>query len=286
MLMESCRDRKNNLHNWKKSTRTHSERSDSTFGQPPHTKCTFTHHTDKLHTLLSYSKSQFANKLFSNRFICQFQNLKNENNSLKQSLEELEKARVREQERSVGQVLRELPRGECEGKDMARDEADRDEKRKEDMIKVLREDGEGEEVLLRERKEEANNEMEIKQRGEAEGEKWIQTSRDKPENSAANSNTKMDIQAALQKEKQEEVARKMEADKLRQDIQNLSVQLRQAEEETDRQVKLVQELHYKLAEQVKKALEAEQKLIVLEAESQRLRKAAESLTEARKQIEV
>ncbi|XP_060784059.1 coiled-coil domain containing 88A isoform X2 [Neoarius graeffei] len=221
----------------------------------------------------------------------EFQNLKNENTILKRSLEELEKIRLQEKQKesSAGEVEREIPRGECEGKDMGKEEeADKREKRKREMMRVQREDGEGEEVLLREKKEETKNDTETKERGEAEGEKWSGTGIDKTENMAPKEESKSNDQIPTQKGKQEVVVREMEieVDKLHKEIHALSTQLQQAVEEADQQANLVQELQSKLGEQTKKTWETEQKLALLEVESQRLRKAAESLTEARKQIEI
>ncbi|XP_046706180.1 coiled-coil domain containing 88A isoform X2 [Silurus meridionalis] len=220
----------------------------------------------------------------------EFQNLKNENSSLKRSLEELEKIRLQEkQERSPGEVEKEIPRGECEGKDMGKEEeADKREKRKQEMIRAQREDGEGEEVLLKEKKEETENDPETKERGEAEGQKWTGTGKDKPESMTTKEESKSDDEMPMQKGKQEENAREIETEvnKLHREIHALTTQLQQAVEEADQQTNLVQELHSKLGEQTKKTRETEQKLALLEAESQRLKKAAESLTEARKQIEI
>ncbi|KAK3565119.1 hypothetical protein QTP86_033175, partial [Hemibagrus guttatus] len=223
----------------------------------------------------------------------EFQNLKNENTSLKKNLEELKKTRLQEKqkERSAGEVEREIPRGECEGKDMGKDEeADKREKRKEEMMRAQREDGEGEEVLLKERKEETTNDIATKERGEAEGEKWTGTGKNKIEIMTPKEESKSDDKIPIQKGKQEEEVRKMEVDvevdKLHREIHALSTQLQQAVEEADQQANLVQELQSKLGEQTKKSRETEQKLALLEIESQRLRKAAESLTEARKQIEI
>lgn len=70
------------------------------------------------------------------------------------------------------------------------------------------------------------------------------------------------------------------------DVELLITQLQKAQEEADRQTLVAQELHSKLGEQSKKTWEAEQRLVVHEAELQRLKKTAESLGEARRQIEV
>uniref|UniRef100_A0A7N8WR62 Coiled-coil domain containing 88B n=1 Tax=Mastacembelus armatus TaxID=205130 RepID=A0A7N8WR62_9TELE len=69
-------------------------------------------------------------------------------------------------------------------------------------------------------------------------------------------------------------------------VEALTNQLQEAQEEADRQASVAQDLRSKLGEQSKKTWEAEQRLVVLEAEVQRLKKTAESLGEARRQIEV
>lgn len=217
--------------------------------------------------------------------------MKNENTSLKRSLEELEKIRLqeRQKERSSEEVKREIPRGECEGKDMGKEEeAGKREKRKEDVMKTQREDGEGEEVLLKERKEERKDDIETKERGEAEGEKWTGSGKEKTESMTSKEESKSDDQKPVQKEIQDEKVREMEVevDKLQREIQALSTQLKQAVEEADQQAHLVQELQSKLGDQTKKTWEIKQKLTLLEVESLRLRKASENLSEARKQIEV
>ncbi|KAJ3587991.1 hypothetical protein NHX12_011585, partial [Muraenolepis orangiensis] len=66
----------------------------------------------------------------------------------------------------------------------------------------------------------------------------------------------------------------------------LVIRLREAREEADSQALLAQELRSKLGEQSRRAWEAEQRLVLLDIELQRLRKAAEGLGEARRQIEV
>uniref|UniRef100_A0A665XFP6 Girdin-like n=1 Tax=Echeneis naucrates TaxID=173247 RepID=A0A665XFP6_ECHNA len=70
------------------------------------------------------------------------------------------------------------------------------------------------------------------------------------------------------------------------DVELLRAQIQEAQLEADRQATVAQELHCKLGEQSRKTWEAEQRLVVLEAELQHLRKASESLGEARRQIEV
>ncbi len=203
--------------------------------------------------------------------------MKNENSSLKISLEELrtkQKRKDLEEERTASEGKEGkkpiIPRGECEGNDTRREKHDG----KEGVIKAQREDGEGGEggdVILSERKKKAIDEMNTKERGEAEGEKEIERKKDFTEETSQTYSTE---------------AQKTEEDTFSQDTLALHNQLQQSLEEADRQTTLAQDLRSKLAEQSKKVLEAERKLVFLEAENQRLKKAAESLMEARKQIEV
>lgn len=69
------------------------------------------------------------------------------------------------------------------------------------------------------------------------------------------------------------------------DVEPLTLRLQEAQHETDRQTQVAQDLRSKLGEQSKRTWEAEQRLVVLEAELKHLKKAAESLAEARRQIE-
>ncbi|XP_067313377.1 coiled-coil domain containing 88A isoform X2 [Pseudorasbora parva] len=203
--------------------------------------------------------------------------LKNENSSLKINLEELrtkQKRKDLEEERTASEGKEGkkpiISRGECEGNDTRREKHDG----KEGVIKAQREDGEGGEggdVILSERKKKVIDEMNSKERGEAEGEKEIERKKDITEETSQLYSTE---------------AQKTEEDKLSQDTLALHNQLQQALEEADKQTTLAQDLRSKLAEQMKKALEAEHKLVFLDAENQRFKKAAESLMEARKQIEV
>uniref|UniRef100_A0AAV2MJK6 HOOK N-terminal domain-containing protein n=2 Tax=Knipowitschia caucasica TaxID=637954 RepID=A0AAV2MJK6_KNICA len=106
------------------------------------------------------------------------------------------------------------------------------------------------------------------QRGEAEG--------GQKESRAANSST--DTQPTVSKESVGFLPAP--------ELESLSHQLREAQDEAEKQANATQDLHSKLGEQSRKTWEAEQRLILLEAELQRLKKAAESLGEARKHIEV
>ncbi|KAK7922429.1 hypothetical protein WMY93_009331 [Mugilogobius chulae] len=70
------------------------------------------------------------------------------------------------------------------------------------------------------------------------------------------------------------------------EMEHLTQQLQEAQDEAERQTNAAQELRSKLSEQSRKTWEAEQRLVFLEAELQRLKKAAESLSEARRNLEV
>lgn len=210
--------------------------------------------------------------------------MKNENTGLKISLEELrtkQRQEDLEEDRRLSEGNEErkliIPRGECEGKDTRKERQDGKEERKEEIIKTLREDGEGGEggdVILGERKKKVRDEMKSRERGEAEGEKEIQ----KKDITEEISQHSADTQTITQMETGEE--------KFSQETLDLHNQLQQALEEVDRRATLAQDLRSRLAEQSKKVLEAEHKMVYLEAENQRLKRAAETLTEARKQIEV
>ncbi|KAL2077397.1 hypothetical protein ACEWY4_026901 [Coilia grayii] len=225
----------------------------------------------------------------------EFQNIKNENTSLKKSLEQLKTKHklidTLEQGTSPEWKKGGTPRGEGEGKDTKKDEKLRgEEQRKEDeIIRAKREEGEGEEVLHQKEKKKEEEVMKVKtkDRGEAEGEKEIEGRKESV--------------STCQQEVKEEDGNKTEGKALKPDrvveetkemdpvpsidTSLLTAQLQEAQEEADRQAAIAQDLRSKLGEQSKKAWEAEQKLVVLEAQTQRLRKSAEMLTEARTQIE-
>ncbi|XP_051505246.1 coiled-coil domain containing 88A isoform X2 [Myxocyprinus asiaticus] len=213
--------------------------------------------------------------------------LKKENSRLKINLEELrtkQKQEDLEAERTVTEGKEEkreiIPRGECEGNDTKREKQDGKEERERDIIKAQREDGEGVEedsIILSERKKKGINEMKTKERGEAEGEKEF----DKKDITGETSQP-LECNTEAQKTTQKE---ETEEDNFSLYTLTLHQQLQQALEEANRQSTLAQDLRSKLAEQSKKVLEAEHKMVFLEAENQRLKKAAKSLMEARKQIE-
>lgn len=227
-------------------------------------------------------------------FIFQFQNLKSENATLKQRLEELAAAlqkpedklgaegrtdRVEEQvERGVQGA--ESLRGEGEGRVRATEERER----RGDLIRTPREAGVGEELLLvqGEKGEKPGEEVEPHRRGEAEGgqkdrEKQERGRRDEKQDAEVNSSgAEADLPVA------EQTAGPLPGP----DVEPLTLRLQEVQQEADRQTLVAQDLRSKLGEQSKRTWEAEQRLVVLEAELQHLKKAAESLAEARRQIEV
>lgn len=223
----------------------------------------------------------------------QFQNLQNENATLKQRLEELaaalqkpedkwgeERRTDRDEERvERGVQGAESLRGEGEGRVRATEERER----RGDLIRTPREAGVGEELLLvqGEKGEKLEEEVERYRRGEAEG--W-QKDREKQERGEEkqdagvtnSSGAEADVPVA------EETAGPLPGP----DVEPLTLRLQEAQQETDRQTQVAQDLRSKLGEQSKRTWEAEQRLVVLEAELQHLKKAAENLAEARRQIEV
>uniref|UniRef100_A0A3B4Z1M1 Coiled-coil domain containing 88B n=1 Tax=Stegastes partitus TaxID=144197 RepID=A0A3B4Z1M1_9TELE len=158
-----------------------------------------------------------------------------------------------------------------------------------EIIGTQREAGVGEEILhvLGGQGEACDEEIQTKRRGEAEGgqkerEKQEKISEPKKEQAAVTS-------SAIQKHPTEDqtTASQLAVCSLSgPDMELLTKQLQEAQEEADRQATVAQDLRSKLGEQSKKTWEAEQRLVLLEVELQHLKKAAESLVEARRQIEV
>ncbi|XP_029021047.1 coiled-coil domain containing 88A [Betta splendens] len=228
----------------------------------------------------------------------EFQNLKNENSTLKQHLEQLvtklqcledkrkdEPARTphREEEKEERGVQgSESRRGEGEGRVRMMEE------RRVEIIRTQREAGVGEEVLhvQGEKGEVCDEMMEPKRRGEAEG---GQQHREKQEKEPTAAPTSPETPKHLKSPDDNTVTTAAHPDvhppsDLNAEI--LTKHLQEAQDEADRQEAVIQDLRSRLAEQSRKSWEAEQTLVVLEAEMQRLRKASESLGEARRQIEV
>ncbi|XP_056239475.1 coiled-coil domain containing 88A [Seriola aureovittata] len=235
------------------------------------------------------------------KILGEFQNLKNENGTLKQHLEQLvtklqfledktkeegmkKPDRAEEEKGERGVQGSESFRGEGEGRVRMMEGRER----RGEIIRTQREAGVGEEVLRVQggKGEPCNEETESERRGEAEGgqknrERQEKESDLKEEQIALTSSTKS-TQDTTETSAADQAACALPAP----DVELLTTRLQEAQEEADRQATVAQDLHSKLAEQSRKTWEAEQRLVVLEAELQRLKKAAESLGEARRQIEV
>ncbi|XP_037833432.1 coiled-coil domain containing 88A isoform X2 [Kryptolebias marmoratus] len=221
----------------------------------------------------------------------EFENLKNENGTLKQRLEELlgklqrlEDER-KEEEEEVGRGVRGSGplRGEGEGR--VRMAVGR-EKRGE-IMGSQREAGVGEEGL-RVRGgggELCDEELEVRRRGEAEG---GQKEADKRGKESQQNAALLPSSEHLRPppEDRPDTANMAASPPSVPDALLLTARLQEAQEEAERQAELARDLRSKLGEQSRRTWEAEQKLVLLEAELQRLRKAAESLVEARRQVEV
>uniref|UniRef100_A0A7N6AUY2 HOOK N-terminal domain-containing protein n=1 Tax=Anabas testudineus TaxID=64144 RepID=A0A7N6AUY2_ANATE len=227
----------------------------------------------------------------------EFQNLKNENATLKQHLEQLvtrlQQLEDKRKEEGVRKPDREDEKEErgvqgsesCRGEGEGRVRMMEERERRVEIIRTQREAGVGEEVLGVQggKGEPCVEEMEPKRRGEAEG---GQKDREKQEKELAAATTSSETQKhpkSVEDNTQTEAAHQAVVGP---DVVLLTNQLQEAQEETDRQASVAQDLRSKLAEQSRKTWEAEQRLVVIEAELQRLKKAADSLGEARRQIEV
>ncbi|XP_030001608.1 coiled-coil domain containing 88A [Sphaeramia orbicularis] len=238
----------------------------------------------------------------------EFQNLKNENATLKQRLEQLmtnlqymedkkkdeegKKPYRNEEKDERGIQGSELCREDGEGRVKMMEERER---RRGQIIGSQREAGVGEEVLDVQggKAEPCDDEIQSKKRGEAEGghkDKEKEEKEHKAEQTAALSSqtpsVENDIQRSIEVNAEGTSADQAACSLSGHDVEHLTHQLQEAQDETDRQALVAQDLRSKLGEQSRKTWEAEQRLVLLEAELQRLRKAAESLGEARRQIEV
>lgn len=229
----------------------------------------------------------------------QFQNLENENATLKQRLEQLDaqlqnsedkgegkRGEEKRTDRDEGSVERgvqgiESLRGEGEGRVRAMEQRERGG----ESIGTPREAGVGEEFLLVQggKGEKSEGEVDFHRRGEAEGgrkdkEKQVKERGTEKQQSGVtkNASADVDMSAAVQTVNLPPGP----------DVEPLTHRLQEAQQEADRQAMVAQDLRSKLGEQSKKTWEAEQRLVILEAELHHLKKAAESLGEARRQIEV
>ncbi|KAM8848959.1 coiled-coil domain containing 88A isoform 1-T1 [Synchiropus picturatus] len=204
----------------------------------------------------------------------ELENLKNENAALKERLTQLVTKLRNPKEKEVDEKEAEEAEMKIEkhrllGSESCREEGEGTMREVEQREK--RESGVGEERLhIRGWMEEmCHVDLHSKRRGEAEG---GQKDRERgPELSDVVENVKQTENSRSEEPAAEEL---------------LTHQLQKAEEEADRQSVVAQELRSKLAEQSKKTWEAEQKLVLLQTEVQHLRRTAESLLEARRQVEI
>lgn len=220
----------------------------------------------------------------------QFENLKNENTTLKQRLEQMvnEMPHLGSKKREGGEKKETGERG-VQGAESCRGEGEGKvrlmEERRGDIIGTHREAGVGEEFLqarsvARETLEKAE---ESHRRGEAEG---GQKDREKQETKDSGATTCTKAEESIQDKTALQAAGQAVASLSRPDVELLTTRLQEAQDEADRETQAAQDLRSKLAEQSKRTWEAEQRLVVLEAEHQHLKKAAESLADTRRQIEV
>ncbi|XP_062249558.1 coiled-coil domain containing 88A [Platichthys flesus] len=239
--------------------------------------------------------------------LTEFQNLKNENATLKQHLEQLVTKLQHQEDQTRGKGMKKPCREEEErrergvqGSESCRGEGEGGVKmmegreRRGEIIGTQREAGVGEEVLriIGGKHEPCDEEIELKRRGEAEGgqkgrERQERESELKEEQPASKTTSEVQKHPQSIKDNAESTAAEQtECCLPAPDVELLTTRLVEAQEEADRQANVAQVLYSKLGEQSKKTGEAEQRLVVLEAELQRLKKAAGSLGEARRQIEV
>ncbi|XP_042348731.1 coiled-coil domain containing 88A [Plectropomus leopardus] len=233
----------------------------------------------------------------------EFQNLKNENATLKQHLEQLlTKLQLHEDKKEEKEVKtpdregeEEVERGvqgseSCRGEGEGRVRLMGLRERRGEVIGTQREAGVGEEVLHIEGRKGDDEEAESKRRGEAEGGQKDKEKKEKERKiQIEQTSVTTDIQnhqKGVEDDPETTAADQAVCSLSGPDVELLTNQLREAQEEADRQATVAQDLRAKLGEQSRKTWEAEQRLVVLEAELQRLKKAAESLGDARRQIEV
>ncbi|XP_056295947.1 coiled-coil domain containing 88A isoform X2 [Pseudoliparis swirei] len=235
----------------------------------------------------------------------EFQNMKSENATLMQRLDQLgtklqqiederkeEAVKKPDQKEEKEKVERGVQGSEsCRGEGEGRVRMMGVRERRGENIVTQREAGVGEEILHidGEKEELCDEEVESKRRGEAEGgqkekEKEIQIKKERT--AIVRSSEIQNHPKSIEYDTDTTVADQAVCSLSGADVALLTKRLQEAREEADRQAIVAQDLRSKLGKQSKKTWEAEQRLMVLEAEMQRLKKAAESLGDARRQIEV
>lgn len=230
--------------------------------------------------------------------------MKNENDTLKQRLEQLvtklqhledkrKEEKVEKPNREEEKVERGVQGSEsCRGEGEGRVRMMEERERRGEIVGTHREAGVGEEILHVQggKGEPYDEEVESKRRGEAEGgqkDREKQETGPKEEQNAVTTNSEIQKLPNIIEDNTETTATDQAVHCLPgPDVELLTNRLQEAQEEADKQAVIAQDLRTKLGEQSKKTWEAEQRLVVLEAELQHLKKAAESLVEARRQIEV
>ncbi|XP_068596611.1 coiled-coil domain containing 88A [Brachionichthys hirsutus] len=232
----------------------------------------------------------------------EFQNLKNENTTLKQHLEELLSKMLHREDRKKDKRIKEREREEEKVQKVVQDFKSYGEEgegkvrvmmaseSKGELIGIPRESGVGEEGI-EVQEWDGDEKVESKMRGEAEG---GQKDREKQE---AERGIKVEETAVTTRSETQKPPQSFQddsgtasADQLicfhsGPDVEFLMKSVHEAQEEADRQAMVAQDLRFKLGEQSKRSWEAEQKLMVLEAELQHMKKTAEGLGAARRQIE-
>uniref|UniRef100_G3PXK5 Coiled-coil domain containing 88B n=1 Tax=Gasterosteus aculeatus aculeatus TaxID=481459 RepID=G3PXK5_GASAC len=212
----------------------------------------------------------------------ELQNVKNETATLKQRLEQLltKPQQIEEKRKVEGEK-----KPNCKEEEVVEDEKEEEEKEKERGIQgyeeIVHVEGENE--------ERCDEEIESKRRGEAEGgqiEKVKEIQLKKEQTAVATSSEIHDPPKGLENNTETTCADQAVCSLPGADVELLTKRLQEAHEEAEQQAMVAQDLRSKLGEQSKKTWGAEQRLVVLEAELQRLKKAAESLGDARRQIEV
>ncbi|XP_029368645.1 coiled-coil domain containing 88A [Echeneis naucrates] len=228
----------------------------------------------------------------------EYENLKNENGSLKQQLKQLvTKLQTLEDKMKEEGVnfsdRQEKPNGGIQGSESFRVEGEgrvrmTEGRERGGVIRIQRESGVGEEVLTGQdgKDEPSKEDTESRRRGEAEGGQKEKEKQEKESEKNKDQTALASCSESTQDNTETSASEKAVFSLPAPDVELLRAQIQEAQLEADRQATVAQELHCKLGEQSRKTWEAEQRLVVLEAELQHLRKASESLGEARRQIEV
>lgn len=231
----------------------------------------------------------------------QFQNLKNENGTLKQRLEQLvskmqhveDKTKDERVKTSGGEEVEDEERGvqgseSCRGQGEGTVRVMGERERRGEVIGTQREAGVGEEVLRVQggKEESCDEEIYSNRRGEAEGGQKDRGIQKKNELKTEETAVKASLDILKQKNTEDNKDTTAADPAIYSLSDDLANRLQEAQDEADRQATVAQDLRSKLGEQSRKRWQAEQRLVLLEAELQHLKKAAECVGEARRQIEV